>query len=168
MFAHLESKRAAAWVAWYLEIVAGYSEVGRSIDRVNQFLSDRPQANIAELAELFERSKRMHRELQRFDADSTDITADLSTRDVQPDGASILRPNIFDDLAASESLLHKILNMEFVIGRNMVDLREQLGSANFEREFKSKCGAVPWRHAESFMNNALASTFAAKFDAFGE
>ena len=81
-----------------------------------------------------------------------------------PPAAAVPSITCVEDVRLAEQRLRAALALEFTMGREMVDIREQIGSAIFPRELEMSCPSIPWTDAETFMSNALDSSIARKFD----
>ncbi len=63
--------------------------------------------------------------------------------------------------------LREALTRQFLLGRELVNLREQLGEANLQAWMELMCPTFPWVDAEMMMDRALDSPLARKLGKMG-
>ena len=75
-------------------------------------------------------------------------------------GAALVR-----DYDKAQKMFRQAVARQFVLGRELVDLRERLGAAAFQAWMARYCPEIPFAHAEVLMNYSLSSALAQKVDA---
>lgn len=63
-----------------------------------------------------------------------------------------------------KKLLQRLGAAQFILGRELVNLREQLGEAAFKQWLSLMCPKIPWEDADHLMNWALDSKTAKAID----
>jgi hypothetical protein len=69
------------------------------------------------------------------------------------------------DYERAQRLFRQAVARQFVLGRELVDLRERLGAVAFAKWMTEYCAAIPPDHAEALMQYSLSSRLAEKVDA---
>jgi hypothetical protein len=165
----IERVVADRWEANYREIQAAYATASAALDWALEFAqrktdgsSETIKETVSAALELLPSVALMGHMLLQFDGPKA------APADAAPvfHGSADPVPSItgVEDVRVAEQRLRNALALEFTIGREMVDLREQIGSARFPRELEMSCPSIPWTDAETFMSNALDSSIARRFD----
>ena len=69
------------------------------------------------------------------------------------------------DYRKAQQLFRRAMARQFVLGRELVDLRERLGAVAFTAWMKRYCGDIPLADADALMHYSLSSGLAEKVDA---
>ena len=68
------------------------------------------------------------------------------------------------DYIKAQRLFRQAIARQFVLGRQMIEIREELGSAAFRHWLAKFCPSIPLTEAESLMHYSLQSGLAEKVD----
>lgn len=75
-----------------------------------------------------------------------------------------LAKRLTKDYKAGKKLLQKALLNQFKLGRELVNIREQIGEAQFRKWMETMCPKIPIEDALFFMDKALDSDLARHVD----